>query len=118
MLFHLLCAQDALRGIGEVKVLQERSLTGTWDIRSLQRWKWGTAENAETSKIVQTDIIRCCCANIGRRHRSFAFTYHVFFVVFRSENTACRSCGDFTVTISPKEIRTFFIHFSSSNVSY
>uniref|UniRef100_A0A4W6CRT5 alpha-mannosidase n=1 Tax=Lates calcarifer TaxID=8187 RepID=A0A4W6CRT5_LATCA len=69
--------KDVLQGIGEVKVLEERSLTGTWDITSLQRWKWKTADNSETSE----------------------------------------KCGDkdFTVTISPKEIRTFFIHFSPKN---
>uniref|UniRef100_A0A671VY76 Alpha-mannosidase n=1 Tax=Sparus aurata TaxID=8175 RepID=A0A671VY76_SPAAU len=64
--------KDVLRGIGEVKVLEERSLTGTRDITSLQRWKWKTADNLETSDA-------------------------------------------FTVTISPKEIRTFFVHFASRN---
>ncbi|XP_039997402.1 epididymis-specific alpha-mannosidase isoform X2 [Xiphias gladius] len=72
----------ALQGLGEVKVLEERSLTGTWDITSLQRWKWRTTDNLETN------------------------------------NQRCWSCGEetFTVTISPKEIRTFFIHFGSENV--
>uniref|UniRef100_A0A3Q3WNI9 Alpha-mannosidase n=1 Tax=Mola mola TaxID=94237 RepID=A0A3Q3WNI9_MOLML len=71
--------KDVLQGIGEVKVLEERSLTGTWDIANLQRWKWKTADNLETS-----------------------------------ENSV-QGCGDFNVTISPKEIRTFFVHFASSN---
>uniref|UniRef100_A0A7N6A054 Alpha-mannosidase n=1 Tax=Anabas testudineus TaxID=64144 RepID=A0A7N6A054_ANATE len=70
---------DLLQGIGEVKELEERSLTGTWDLPSLQRWKWKTADNLDTK--------------------------------FKT----CRSCGNFTVTIAPKEIRTFFVHFSSSN---
>ncbi|XP_078132141.1 epididymis-specific alpha-mannosidase [Sander vitreus] len=73
--------KDVLQGIGEVQVLEERSLTGTWNITSLQRWKWRTADTLETN------------------------------------NKRCWSCGDeaFTVTISPKEIRTFFIHFASRN---
>ncbi|XP_029310371.1 LOW QUALITY PROTEIN: epididymis-specific alpha-mannosidase-like [Cottoperca gobio] len=73
--------KEVLRGIGEVKVLEERSLTGTWNITTLQRWNWKTAENLETS------------------------------------NNRARSGGDeaFTVTISPKEIRTFFIHFATGN---
>uniref|UniRef100_A0A8D0ACS8 alpha-mannosidase n=1 Tax=Sander lucioperca TaxID=283035 RepID=A0A8D0ACS8_SANLU len=73
--------KDVLQGIGEVEVLEERSLTGTWNITSLQRWKWRTADTLETN------------------------------------NKRCWSCGDeaFTVTISPKEIRTFFIHFASRN---
>ncbi|TKS92921.1 Epididymis-specific alpha-mannosidase [Collichthys lucidus] len=73
--------KEVLRGVGEVKVLEERSLTGTWDVSSLQRWKWKTEDNLET------------------------------------KNKKCQSCGDeaFTVTISPKEIRTFFVHFASRN---
>ncbi|XP_062300703.1 epididymis-specific alpha-mannosidase [Scomber scombrus] len=73
--------KDVLRGIGEVKGMEERSLTGTWDIGSLQRWKWKTADN------------------------------------FEQKSRSCRTCGNeaFTVTISPKEIRTFFLHFSSNN---
>lgn len=72
--------KEVLQGIGEVKVLEERSLTGIWDINSLQRWKWNTTDDLDTN---------------NRRH-----------------------CGadPFTVTISPKEIRTFFIHFASKNV--
>lgn len=72
--------KDVLQGIGEVKVLEERSLTGTWDVTTLQRWKWRTADNTET-------------------------------------NDSRRRPGDdpFTVTISPKEIRTFFVHFASKN---
>lgn len=33
-----------MRGIGEVTDVQERSLTGTWDISDLQRWSWKTNE--------------------------------------------------------------------------
>lgn len=74
--------KDVLCGIGEVRVMEERSLTGTWDIGSLQRWKWKTADN------------------------------------FEQKSRSCWTCGDeaFTVTISPKEIRTFFLHFSSNNL--
>ncbi|XP_042368296.1 LOW QUALITY PROTEIN: epididymis-specific alpha-mannosidase-like [Plectropomus leopardus] len=71
--------KEVLQGLGEVKVLEERSLTGTWSIHSLQRWKWKTADNFETS---------------SRK---------------RCEDEA------FTVTVSPKEIRTFFVHFASAN---
>ncbi|XP_034020339.1 epididymis-specific alpha-mannosidase [Thalassophryne amazonica] len=73
--------KEVLQGLGDVTEVQERSLTGTWDICSLQRWKWKTADNCQTW------------------------------------NTTCGRCDDqsFNVTISPKEIRTFFIHFSSTN---
>ncbi|XP_005744980.1 epididymis-specific alpha-mannosidase isoform X1 [Pundamilia nyererei] len=73
--------KEALQGMGEVKGVEERSLTGTWDVASLQRWKWKTADNLE---------------NDNKQQRT------------RDDN--------FTVTISPKEIRTFFVHFVSRNV--
>ncbi|KAF3697878.1 Epididymis-specific alpha-mannosidase [Channa argus] len=74
--------KEVLQGIGEVKVLEERSLTGTSDITHLQRWKWKTVDKLETNE------------------------------------KTCWRCGNdaFTVTISPKEIRTFFVHFSSKNI--
>ncbi|XP_047448214.1 epididymis-specific alpha-mannosidase [Mugil cephalus] len=73
--------KDVLKEIGEVRLLEERSLTGTWNITTLQRWKWKTAENIE------------------------------------EKNKRCHRYQDegFTVTISPKEIRTFFVHFNSNN---
>lgn len=74
--------KEALQGIGEVGALEERSLTGTWNISSLQRWTWKTADNCE------------------KNHKPNQ----------RNEDK------DFIVTISAKEIRTFFVHFSSGNV--
>ncbi|XP_062850281.1 epididymis-specific alpha-mannosidase isoform X2 [Trichomycterus rosablanca] len=70
--------KEVMKGIGEVNNVQERSLTGTWDISDLQRWSWKTAENENST-----------------------------------ENTSFFSgvTKDFSVTISPKEIRTFFIYF-------
>lgn len=44
--------QNVLQGIGDVKALEERSLTGTWNISSLQRWTWRTADNLETGVIL------------------------------------------------------------------
>ncbi|XP_017291614.1 epididymis-specific alpha-mannosidase [Kryptolebias marmoratus] len=74
--------KEVLQGVGEVKVLEERSLTGTWDIARLQRWTWKTADNLEKH---------------NRPYRS-------------------GQDKDFTVTISPKEVRTFFVHFSSGSL--
>ncbi|XP_019714110.1 epididymis-specific alpha-mannosidase isoform X2 [Hippocampus comes] len=74
--------KDVLRGIGDLSAMEERSLTGTWDIGSLQRWRWKTADNKAEKK---------------RSSRRF---------------------GDdpFSVTISAKEIRTFFVSFNSRNL--
>ncbi|XP_015480836.1 epididymis-specific alpha-mannosidase [Parus major] len=33
-----------LKGLGSVMAVEERSLTGTWDVNTLERWKWKTAQ--------------------------------------------------------------------------
>ncbi|XP_028331106.1 epididymis-specific alpha-mannosidase [Gouania willdenowi] len=73
--------KEVLNGIGEVRVLEERSLTGTWNTTSLQRWKWKTVDNAEA----------------------------LFKDKWTSQNK------NFTVSILPKQIRTFFVQLSSGN---
>uniref|UniRef100_A0AAV2KPC7 Alpha-mannosidase n=1 Tax=Knipowitschia caucasica TaxID=637954 RepID=A0AAV2KPC7_KNICA len=67
--------KELLKGLGEVRALEERSLTATWDSDTLQRWKWKTAEPSQT------------------------------------QNKTTEPKDKFTVTISPKEIRTFFVYF-------
>ncbi|GAB1289596.1 Epididymis-specific alpha-mannosidase [Apodemus speciosus] len=67
----------ALRGLGSVVAVEERSLTGTWDVHTLKRWHWST----KTS------------------HRKGHHT------------SPPRSPGGSVITVYPKEIRTFFIHF-------
>ncbi|RXN21450.1 epididymis-specific alpha-mannosidase isoform X1 [Labeo rohita] len=46
--------KDVMRGIGEVTKVQERSLTGTWNISDLQRWSWKTDESVRKKE--QTDF--------------------------------------------------------------
>ncbi|XP_040480860.1 epididymis-specific alpha-mannosidase [Ursus maritimus] len=70
-----------LQGLGSVVAVEERSLTGTWDVSTLHRWSWRTQEHPH------------------RRGSS------------RSHSTPLQGTK---VTIYPKEIRTFFIHFRSS----
>ncbi|KAF5905433.1 epididymis-specific alpha-mannosidase, partial [Clarias magur] len=47
--------KEVMQGIGELKEVQERSLTGTWDIAELQRWRWKTAEKQHHTSI--TDLL-------------------------------------------------------------
>ncbi|XP_030803863.1 epididymis-specific alpha-mannosidase [Camarhynchus parvulus] len=68
--------KSLLKGLGSVMAVEERSLTGTWDVNTLERWKWKTAQYP------------------GKRF-------------FNSTETS----EDFTVTVHPKEIRTFFVYF-------
>ncbi|XP_028919425.1 LOW QUALITY PROTEIN: epididymis-specific alpha-mannosidase [Ornithorhynchus anatinus] len=65
-----------LRELGTVAAVEERSLTGTWDVNALERWKWRTAS-----------------------HRGKGFS------------DAAKKIANYTVTLHPKEIKTFFIYF-------
>ncbi|XP_031444215.1 epididymis-specific alpha-mannosidase [Phasianus colchicus] len=65
-----------LKELGAVRLVEERSLTGTWDVNTLKRWKWKTAQNRSKGFSNSTEI-----------------------------------SDDFTVTVHPKEIRTFFVYF-------
>ncbi|XP_004396300.1 PREDICTED: epididymis-specific alpha-mannosidase [Odobenus rosmarus divergens] len=70
-----------LQGLGSMVTVEERSLTGTWDVSTLHRWSWRTQD---------------------RPHRRGSSSSH---------STPLQGTK---VTIYPKEIRTFFIHFRSS----
>ncbi|MBN3301977.1 MA2B2 mannosidase, partial [Amia calva] len=37
--------KEVLRSLGTVRTVEERSLTGTWDLSELRRWKWRTSGN-------------------------------------------------------------------------
>ncbi|KFP79960.1 Epididymis-specific alpha-mannosidase, partial [Acanthisitta chloris] len=70
--------KSLLKGLGSVMVVQERSLTGTWDVNTLKRWKWKTAQHPGKG----------------------------FF-------NSTKASENYTVTVHPKEIRTFFVYFQS-----
>ncbi|NXF84810.1 MA2B2 mannosidase, partial [Eubucco bourcierii] len=70
--------KSLLKGLGSVMAVEERSLTGTWDVNALKRWKWKTAQYPSKG--------------------------------FFSITEATENC---TVTVHPKEIRTFFVYFQS-----
>ncbi|XP_070314251.1 epididymis-specific alpha-mannosidase-like [Odocoileus virginianus] len=70
--------QSVLRGLGSVVSVEERSLTGTWDVSTLHRWSWKIRD--------------------GHQHGG-------------SSHHPLPPHGGPNITIHPKEIRTFFIHF-------
>uniref|UniRef100_A0A5F8A1J9 Alpha-mannosidase n=1 Tax=Macaca mulatta TaxID=9544 RepID=A0A5F8A1J9_MACMU len=69
--------EAVLQALGSVVAVEERSLTGTWDVGMLHRWSWRTGP--------------------GRRRGDTTFP--------------SRPPGGPIITVHPKEIRTFFIHF-------
>uniref|UniRef100_A0A8C4ZIP8 Alpha-mannosidase n=1 Tax=Gadus morhua TaxID=8049 RepID=A0A8C4ZIP8_GADMO len=74
--------KEVLLGVGEVRAVEERSLTGTWDVQELDRWTWNTHPGS------------------GGSGRGGGHTLD----------------QGFNVTIAPKEIRTFFVHFRTSGL--
>ncbi|XP_043762815.1 epididymis-specific alpha-mannosidase-like [Cervus elaphus] len=70
--------QSVLRGLGSVVSVEERSLTGTWNVSEMHRWTWSTRD--------------------PHHHGG-------------SSSHPSPPPGGPEVTIYPKEIRTFFIHF-------
>ncbi|XP_017708881.1 PREDICTED: epididymis-specific alpha-mannosidase isoform X2 [Rhinopithecus bieti] len=69
--------EAVLQALGSVVAVEERSLTGTWDVGMLHRWSWRTGP--------------------GRRRGDTTFP--------------SRPPGGPIITVYPKEIRTFFVHF-------
>ncbi|KAM6150178.1 epididymis-specific alpha-mannosidase isoform 2-T2 [Erethizon dorsatum] len=69
--------EAVLRGLGPVVAVEERSLTGTWDVHTMRRWSWRTNPGHKTG----------CPTSPSRPPRGSSVTVH------------------------PKEIRTFFVHF-------
>ncbi|XP_073504207.1 epididymis-specific alpha-mannosidase [Phyllobates terribilis] len=65
-----------LQSLGTVKLVEERSLTGTWDLTTMERWKWKSMQKKNSDERICT-----------------------------------KSMENFTVTVAPKEIRTFFVYF-------
>uniref|UniRef100_A0AC11BC58 Uncharacterized protein n=1 Tax=Ovis aries TaxID=9940 RepID=A0AC11BC58_SHEEP len=70
--------RSVLGGLGSVVSVEERSLTGTWDMKMMSRWTWSTRD--------------------PHHHRG-------------NSSRPSPPPGGPEVTIYPKEIQTFFIHF-------
>ncbi|KAM4854437.1 epididymis-specific alpha-mannosidase [Thomomys bottae] len=66
-----------LGGLGAVAAVEERSLSGTWDVHALRRWNWRTKSAHQRGR----------------------------------PTSPPRPPGDTSITIHPKEIRTFLIQF-------
>ncbi|XP_012408461.1 epididymis-specific alpha-mannosidase [Sarcophilus harrisii] len=72
--------KSLLQNMGTVALVEERSLTGTWDVKDLNRWKWKTA------KFEGQDSHRCCRASLGNS----TFILHpkeikTFFIHFQKQ---------------------------------
>ncbi|XP_010640224.2 epididymis-specific alpha-mannosidase [Fukomys damarensis] len=69
--------EAVLQGLGSLETVEERSLTGTWDVHAMRRWSWRTDPGPQTGR----------------------------------PTSPSRLPGSSTITVYPKEICTFFVHF-------
>lgn len=57
--------QSVLRGLGTVVAVEERSLTGTWDVGELERWSWRTKDKDRGSGPLLPAPPRAVCPRAG-----------------------------------------------------
>ncbi|KAB0343916.1 hypothetical protein FD754_020842 [Muntiacus muntjak] len=57
--------QSVLQGLGSVVSVEERSLTGTWDVRKMHRWTWSTRDLHRHRECVCPCV--CGCVNVCAR---------------------------------------------------
>ncbi|KAM6132918.1 epididymis-specific alpha-mannosidase [Pterocles gutturalis] len=68
--------KSLLKGLGSVMLVEERSLTGTWDINSLKRWKWKTAQYPSKRFSNSTETSENCIVTV---HPKEIRTFFVYF---------------------------------------
>ncbi|XP_041259004.1 epididymis-specific alpha-mannosidase [Onychostruthus taczanowskii] len=70
--------KSLLKGLGSVMAVEERSLTGTWDVSTLERWKWKTAQYPGKRFFNSTDISEDFVVTV---HPKEIRTFFVYFQV-------------------------------------
>ncbi|XP_025910592.1 epididymis-specific alpha-mannosidase isoform X3 [Apteryx rowi] len=71
--------KSLLKGLGSVMLVEERSLTGTWDVNTLKRWKWKTAQYPSKGFYNNTEISENCIVTVHPRE------IRTFFVYFQDQ---------------------------------
>lgn len=70
-----------MQGIGDIKEVHERSLTGTWDISELQRWSWRTIEKGQNTGMAYFYTTKFRIFNISVIHILFWILYWVEYLL-------------------------------------
>ncbi|XP_053921874.1 epididymis-specific alpha-mannosidase isoform X2 [Cuculus canorus] len=68
--------KSLLKGLGSVMLVEERSLTGTWDVKALKRWKWKTAQYPSKGFSNSTETSGNCIITV---HPMEIRTFFVYF---------------------------------------
>nr|XP_054759274.1 epididymis-specific alpha-mannosidase-like [Lytechinus pictus] len=88
--------QRVLSPLGMIKMVDERSLTGIWNITQMNRWKWKTAVESPARSSDDSDIKRT-------KHT----TNTTAATTTKMPTTA--TPPSFAYTLQPQEIKTFFV---------
>ncbi|XP_070254816.1 epididymis-specific alpha-mannosidase [Myotis yumanensis] len=94
-----------LRGLGTLVAVEERSLTGTWSVNSLRRWRWRTRNKGFAHAVPSAGTC------LARLPASPAWARQGQSLCSRCRGSRPSAPHGPVVTIGPKEIRTFFVHF-------
>ncbi|NXA96630.1 MA2B2 mannosidase, partial [Melanocharis versteri] len=70
--------KSLLKGLGSVMAVEERSLTGTWDVNTLERWKWKTAQYPGKRFFNSSEASEDCIVTV---HPKEIRTFFVYFQV-------------------------------------
>ncbi|XP_064367528.1 epididymis-specific alpha-mannosidase isoform X2 [Dromaius novaehollandiae] len=71
--------KSLLKGLGSVMLVEERSLTGTWDVNTLKRWKWKTAQYPSKGFYNSRETSENCIVTVHPRE------IRTFFVYFQDQ---------------------------------
>ncbi|XP_053314235.1 epididymis-specific alpha-mannosidase [Spea bombifrons] len=66
--------QSLLRGLGTVVSVEERSLTGTWDLHSMNRWRWKSTQTMSKGDL-KYDVTEDFTVNIEPKEIKTLFVY-------------------------------------------
>ncbi|KAM9330351.1 epididymis-specific alpha-mannosidase [Gastrophryne carolinensis] len=67
--------KSLLKGLGNVALVEERSLTGTWDLSAMKRWQWKTMERKRKDRIKSTKRIEDFVLTLGPKEIRTLFVY-------------------------------------------
>ncbi|XP_056411076.1 epididymis-specific alpha-mannosidase [Hyla sarda] len=64
-----------LKGLGTVRLVEERSLTGTWDVAKLERWKWKSTQRKDHNERIPIKNMKDFTVTVAPKEIRTLFVY-------------------------------------------
>ncbi|XP_066429405.1 epididymis-specific alpha-mannosidase isoform X2 [Eleutherodactylus coqui] len=64
-----------LRGLGTVRLVEERSITGTWDLPTMERWKWKSTQRKDNDEKISMKSMEDCTITVTPKEIRTLFVY-------------------------------------------